>query len=278
MTANGKVVFITGAGRGIGLAIAHRFVRNGWAVAIAEINPETGREAMAALTAAGGEVASYDVDIGQPQELAGAVERTVERFGGVHALVNNAFYPVRRDPFSISLDEWQRVMEVNLRAAWLASLYVHPTMKAQGWGAIVNIISTQAWCTQPSMFPYNVAKGGLLAMTKCLAVEFSRDRIRVNAVAPGWIESARTQPFFDGLTDPQEGWRRATSRIPLGRLGKPEEVADAVSFLCSDEASYITGTTLIVDGGRSALELDLSDLKREGGPSYWDSTHYRREP
>jgi NAD(P)-dependent dehydrogenase (short-subunit alcohol dehydrogenase family) len=277
MSEGPLVVLITGAGRGIGFATAQSFAAQGWAVAIAEIDPATCHAAAETLSAAGAQVSAHVVDVGNADEVAALVAATVERHGALHAVVNNAFTPVLDDPDAVSLEDWQRCVDVNLRAAWLCSVQAHPIMKRQGGGAIVNVISVHAWMTQPHFFPYNVAKGGLLALTKSLAVEYGRDDIHVNAVAPGWIESVRTPAFFDFFTDLAEAKRRVFSTIPLKRMGKPEEIGSAIHFLCSEGARYISGTTLVIDGGHSVLEVDLSDLKKPTDQLYWQATTFRRE-
>jgi NAD(P)-dependent dehydrogenase (short-subunit alcohol dehydrogenase family) len=271
-----KIVLITGGGRGIGLATAQRFVQSGWIAIIAEIDPNTGQEAVNALQLQGGRAAGFAVDVGKPAELEQLVATIVARYGGIHALVNNAFTPVLNDPNETSLEEWQRCIDVNLRAAWLGSRLVYPAMQQQGGGAILNVISTHAWETQPHFFPYNVAKGGLMALTSSLAVEYGKERIRVNAVAPGWIESVRTPDYFKTFTDADEARQRILSTVPLERMGRAAEVANAIYFLCSDEASYISGATLVVDGGRSVFEVNLSDLKKPVDRPYWAAHTYQR--
>ncbi len=277
MSEPAKVVLITGAGRGIGFATAQSFARAGWIVAIAEIDPQTCHEAAATLRLEGARALDLVVDVGQPQEIERAVTMVLQETGAIHALVNNAFTPTLDKINNTTLQDWQLGMDVNLRAAWLCCQAVHPVMKAQGNGAIVNVISLHAWMTQPSFFPYNVAKGGLLALTKALAVEYAKDGIRTNAVAPGWIESVRTPYFFDSFTNPDEARRRVLTAIPQGRMGKPDEAASVIHFLCSAAASYVNGATLVVDGGREALELDLTDLKRPAATPYWQATTYHKE-
>jgi NAD(P)-dependent dehydrogenase (short-subunit alcohol dehydrogenase family) len=175
--------------------------------------------------------------------------------------VCNAGKPFQQTSLTATEDDWDRCLDLNLRSAWYCAREAHPLLMAADGGSIVNIASTQGYRSNRTSFPYASAKGGLLALTRNLAVEYGPDRIRVNAVVPGQIESVRTDDHFASFRDPAEARRRVLSTFPLGRLGKPEDIAKATLFLASDDAEWITGTWLVVDGGRDAALIDLSDLK-----------------
>jgi NAD(P)-dependent dehydrogenase (short-subunit alcohol dehydrogenase family) len=249
----GKTAVVTGAGRGIGLGIARVFAAEGARVVIAELDPQLAESAAAEIGPAARAVAA---DVTRPDQ----VERLFGELASLDVLVCNAGRLYNMTSLSAADADWSDCLDTNLKSAWLCARTAHPLLAASGQGAIVNIASTQGLRANCNSFPYSVAKGGLLALTRNLAVEYA-PCVRVNAIIPGQIESVRTEPFFNSFRDPEEARRRVISSFPMRRLGTPEDIARAVLFLVSDDASWITGTFLSVDGGRDAAMLDLSDLK-----------------
>jgi NAD(P)-dependent dehydrogenase (short-subunit alcohol dehydrogenase family) len=256
MRLQDKIAVVTGGGRGIGRATARLFAREGAQVAIAELDEALAREAAEEI---GGRAISIPTDVRDSAAVAALFAEVKQRFGRLDALVCNAGRPYSLDSRTATEKDWDECLNLNLRSAWLCARESFPLM--QGGGSIITIASTQGYRSNRTSFPYSAAKGGLLALTRNLAVEYAPDRIRVNAVIPGQIESVRTGPFFASFTDPEEARRRVLASFPLGRLGKPEDIAKAALFLASDDAEWITGVWLTVDGGRDAALVDLSDLK-----------------
>jgi pyridoxal 4-dehydrogenase len=241
MKLEGRIAIVTGAGQGIGRAIAEKLAAEGASVAVADINPDT---AAATAQAVGG--TAYPVDVGDPGQVAALVAGVVERYGRVDVLVNDAAIV----PFvaweDLDLAEWRRVMSVNLDGVFLTCQAVYPHMKAAGYGRIVNIASNVVVAGTPNMAHYVASKGGVMAFTRSLATEVGRFGITVNAVAPGLTASEGVlgsphEDAFDFVVGLQAVPRRAV----------PADIAPAVGFLASEEAAWITGSMLVADGGHT---------------------------
>lgn len=245
---SGKVVLVTGSSRGIGLATARLFVREGARVAINGIRPERAEAAAAAIRAEGGDAQAFAADLRNAHEVADLFKRMAERTGDCAVLVNNAGLAGRhlgKPADQIIEEDWDAVIDSHLRATWLCTRAALPAMRAARWGRVVNISSIhQTGGGRAGLTSYAAAKGAISAFSRTASKEVAADGITINTVAPGFV---RTEMLSKLSSDFQE---RVRMQHPLGRAAEPEEVAAAVVFLCSQQASYITGALLAVDGGR----------------------------
>ncbi len=253
---NGKSAFVTGAGQGIGRGIAEQLAAHGAGVTVTEINEATGQSTADELRKAGFEAEFARVDIRSEDDISAGIAAHVAQFGGLNILVNNAGANQNFDASQMSVDEWEQSMSLNLRGAWLCCKHALPIMAERQYGVIMNISSVHATLTLPGNFPYNVAKAGILGLTRSIALDWGQSNIRAVAVSPGYI---RTQPVIDGFAqafDPDAEERRVIDLHPLKRIGEPENVGKLAVFLASDDACYITGTEIVIDGGISARYAD----------------------
>ncbi len=248
---DGKVAIVTGGGSGIGRVTAELFATEGAQVVVADVQGDQAASTAAAIAAHGGRATAVTVDVTHEDQVDSMVRCAVDTFGGLHVLVNNAgIFP---DDDGGVLDTppstWQLVMDVNLKGVWLGCRAALPAMLASGGGSIVNVASFVALVgAATAQVAYTASKGGVLSFTRELAVEYARQGIRANSLCPGPIE---TPLLAELLADPGRRQRRLT-HIPIGRFGRPEEIAGAALFLASDEASFVTGSSLVVDGGITA--------------------------
>lgn len=239
---------ITGGGRGIGAATAQAFEAAGAQVLTADIDSTANP--------------SLVVDVTDGDAVSRAVAEAVQRLGGLDLLVCSAGRLYAESSLTALEDTWNECLNVNLKSVWLCARAAAPALRQSNAGSIVTVGSAQAFRTAGKAFPYGAAKGGLLSLTRSLAVELA-PQVRVNSVIPGQIESVRTAAYFESFSDRDEAYRRTVRSFPMGRLGQPTDVANAIVFLSSPNASWITGTFLTVDGGRDAAALDLSDLRND---------------
>lgn len=251
----GKVALVTGAGRGIGAAIARAFAAEGAAVVLAELDgatvAATARDI--ANACAGARTLAVQTDVTQPASLRAAVEQAQRAFGPVDVLVNNAGINVFADPLTMTDEDWRRCFAVDLDGVWNGCRAVLPGMVERRAGSIINIASTHAFQIIPGCFPYPVAKHGVIGLTRALGIEYAPQNVRVNAIAPGYIETQLTHDWWNAQPDPQAA-RKATLELPpMKRIGRPEEVAMTAVFLASDEAPFINASCITIDGGRTAL-------------------------
>ncbi len=242
-----RVVIVTGAGSGIGQVISHRLAEEGWSVVAADLNAENASRTAGQIVDQGGAAAATTADIASPESCAAMVAAAVARFGRVDGLVNSAGISQPGDTLTYSREDWERMIAVQLNGAFFAAQAVGQQWVRQGTGgALVFISSTNAEAAFPRRAAYCAAKAGVAMLTKVLAVEWAAHRIRVNAVGPAYVETEMTCRNIAAGNISREAIER---RIPLGRLAQPGDVADAVSFLLSERASFITGQSLYVDGG-----------------------------
>lgn len=248
MRLEGKVALITGAAHGMGAEDARLFAREGAKVAIADIREEDARKVEAEIAGAGGEAMVIMLDVSKEEQWEQAVAAVVAKFGKLDILVNNAGISGSGESDSSSTDAWDRLIDINAKSVFLGMKHAIPEMEKIGGGAIVNISSISGLVGQESIHPgYNASKGAVRLVTKAAAVQHAKSGIRVNSVHPGMLPPMLTS-FQRG--DPNR--EAMNANVPMGREGEPIEVANAVLFLASDEASYITGTELVVDGGFTA--------------------------
>ena len=250
---NGKTAIVTGAGQGIGAAIARCFAAERARVVVAELNPETGAAVAAELQAADGDALFVPTDVTDSVSVAAMHDATRARFGTPDILVNNAGINVFRDPLAMSDQDWDRCMSVDLEGVWRCTRAFLPGMIEAGRGSIVNIASAHAFQIIPGCFPYPVAKHAVVGLTRALAIEYAARGIRVNAIAPGYIETPIATEYWNTFPDPELERKRAYELHPPKRIGRPEEVGWTAVFLASDEAPFINAATIVIDGGRSVL-------------------------
>ena len=251
MRLHDKVAIVTGAGAGIGLGVAELFAEEGAKVVLAELNSKSGSGAEAAIRASGGQALFVEADIAREADTRHITEEALKAFGKVDILVNNAATFVLKG-FDASVEDWHRSLDVNVIGTAMVTRYAAEAMRRQG-GAIVNLASISSWVAQANFFAYSATKAAILQMTRCMAMDLGPHKIRVNAVCPGTILTEASERHMQqaGITyeqfDAEEG-----EKTLLGRIGQVREVATAVLYLASDEASYITGAHLMVDGGYTA--------------------------
>ena len=245
----GEIAIVTGGARGIGRAVVALFAADDASVVFCDLDRDVGLDVQQQL---GGNATFVSADVSVETDLAAVVDACVAAYGPPSVLVNNAGVNANFDATTMTGDEWDRFMGVDLKAAWHGAKYVLPHMRRAGRGAIVNVASMHAFVTLDGFFPYAAAKSGLIGLTRSLALDYGRHGIRVNAVAPGFIRTRLVEDSINRNPDPAAAERAMVAGVALNRIGDAVEVAKAIRFLASDEASYITGTTIHVDGGLTA--------------------------
>lgn len=252
MRLKDRVAIVTGAAHGIGRAIAELFAREGARVLAVDLDDAAGAEVVAGIKAAGGTAQYLHVDVASESDVARMAETAIAAFGGINILVNNAAAFIFGSLEKTSRAQWERVMAVNVLGPASCIKAVLPAMRKAGGGSVVNIASVSGFIAQPDFVPYNSSKGAALQMSKCLAMDLAKDNVRVNAICPGTILTRATEAHIKSAGLQREGALRAfADETVLKRLGEPIEIAFGALFLASDEASYVTGAQLVIDGGRT---------------------------
>jgi NAD(P)-dependent dehydrogenase (short-subunit alcohol dehydrogenase family) len=243
-----RVAIVTGGAYGIGRGIVQHFAGKSESVVIADRDKERGTALECSIKAAGGQVLFVSTDIRIESQIESLMRRVSEVFGRIDVLCNNAGIERYRRADEYTIEDWNAISETNLRGTFLCTKYAYPLLK-KARGCVVNISSVQGVANEPQISAYAASKAGLLGLTRGMALDFAADGVRVNAICPGAIQSGMMEPFIKDQPDPEEAVKAIGRTIPLGRVGQPEDIAAAVYFLASQSASYITGATLVVDGG-----------------------------
>lgn len=241
-----KAAIVTGGSSGIGEATVNEMVKEGAKVLIADINDEVGEKLANQYNSDKKTVVYHHVDVSKEEDVAAMVQKAVEEFGKVDIVFNNAGIGGMEPSTEMSYDTWKKLISINLDGVFLGSKHAIKAMQNNGGGSIINTASILGHVGQAATAHYTAAKGGVLNLTKTLAIEYAKENIRVNSVSPGYVETAILNDADPELKD------QLVSLHPMGRLGKPEEIAKAVVFLASDDASFVTGADLLADGGYTA--------------------------
>jgi NAD(P)-dependent dehydrogenase (short-subunit alcohol dehydrogenase family) len=251
MNLKERVAVITGSGSGIGRASAFEFARAGARVVVVDINAGAAHETAAGIASEGGAAVSVEADVSNPESVRNLVAETIRQFGAVHVLMNNAAIQVNKTVEDTEVEEWNREMAVNVGGIFLCCKYFFPHLRKTR-GNIINMSSVNGFFTEPMCAGYCATKAAIIGLTKAMAIDHGKEGIRVNCICPGYIDAGLAEGYFEAQPNPLAARAAAGKLHALWRIGRPEEVGRAAVFLASDEASFITGAALTVDGGFSS--------------------------
>jgi NAD(P)-dependent dehydrogenase (short-subunit alcohol dehydrogenase family) len=248
MRFGNKTVVVTGSGSGIGRATALCFAQEGADVVIADINLEAALETVQLIQKTNGKAVAFKADVSNPDSVKELVAFTMKTFSRVHAIVNNAAIQINKTAEDTSFEEWSRQLAVNLGGVFLCSKYFLPHLR-ETKGSIVNMSSVNGFFVEPTCAGYCATKAGIIGLTKAMAIDHGYQGIRVNCICPGYIDAGLAEGYFQSQADPVRAREEAGKLHALWRIGKPEEVGRVAVFLASDDASFVTGASIVVDGG-----------------------------
>jgi NAD(P)-dependent dehydrogenase (short-subunit alcohol dehydrogenase family) len=248
MKLENRVAVITGAGSGIGRASALEFAREGARVVVADLNLAGALETVRQIEAGGGQALAVETDVARPESVQTLVAQTLETFSQVHVLLNNAAIQVNKTVEDTTVEEWNREISVNLGGVFLCSKFFLPHLRRTR-GCIINMSSVNGFFVEPRCAGYCATKAAIIGLTKAMAIDHGKEGIRVNCICPGYIDAGLAWGYFEAQPDPAAARAAAGKLHALWRIGRPEEVGRVAVFLASDEASFMTGSAVVVDGG-----------------------------
>ncbi len=249
MRLRGKTAIVTGTSKGIGAAIAERFALEGASVFGIDRIPATGNQGASGIASPGAEIAFHEADVSRESAVRGAVDACLARFGTVDVLVNNAAVQYEVPLHETTYEQWRTMIDINLGGYFLTCKHAIPIMQRARGGVIINISSVLGLVADPKLAVYCSTKGGILAMTRAIAIAYGHDGIRANCICPGDVDTPLNQAYFDSFSDPAAARAGIENEYPLGRIATPDEIARVAVFLASEDASFINGTHVVVDGG-----------------------------
>lgn len=251
MRLENKVAIVTGGSQGIGRGIAEVFAQEGAKVVIADIDSKIGMQTANDLNDKGHNVRFHKTNVSDETDVKNLIAYTIKEYGKLDVLVNNAGINIRKSVHDTTLEEWNNLMGINLTGPFLCSKYAIPEMQKQDSSSIINMASWHASTTITRLAAYASAKGGLTALTRQMALDYGKDQIRVNAVGPGSVDTPLLQKTFATLENPEQSFEESLEFNPMGRVGTVDDIAKACLFLASDDSTYVSGQTILVDGGQS---------------------------
>ena len=248
---SGRAAIVTGAARGVGRGIVEGFASAGARILMCDVDTAEGEAVAAELASAGYEVRFRGADVGSPADARALVDAAVEHYGRLDILVNNAAIQVEKTIEDLEPEEWDALMDVNLKGVYLCCKYAVPVMREGGGGAIVNIASVNGFWVEPGLDAYCASKGGVITLTRAIAADFGRDGIRCNCICPGYVDTGMAGRYLDSQPDPAKARAEVAGLHAVGRVGQPADIAACARFLASDAAGFATGAAFVLDGGLS---------------------------